>query len=262
MFHLAPHSTLNSRRSSLSPSFPVSLSSSSPNPDLLSTHPFIHCEDPRRDGTSTEFRSSTNPSVPWQKRRRTLCAPSWPETRPKGPKRPNLLTMENCENQAPSRKAPSTHSAAGRARVLQRRGRARVPELVKMAESMPVEAKRLSALETKSVTHKTLEVYAACVREFCDWSGLLADSNVEASAEDRARSFRALTGWKKASPSFSRRPLLAAVWSALAVEMCRIGGTLAAVLTLVMFEAYLRPGEMLSLRPSSFLAPTEGGVRW
>ena len=28
-----------------------------------------------------------------------------------------------------------------------------------------------------------------------------------------------------------------------------------------MFQAYLRPGQMLSLRPSSFLAPTEGGVR-
>ena len=35
------------------------LSSSSPNPDLLSTHPSIHCEGPRQDGTSTEFHSST-----------------------------------------------------------------------------------------------------------------------------------------------------------------------------------------------------------
>ena len=45
------------------------------------------------------------------------------------------------------------------------------------------------------------------------------------------------------------------------MDKCRIGGTLAAMLTPVMFEAYLRQGEMLSLRPSSFLAPTEGGVR-
>ena len=44
-------------------------------------------------------------------------------------------------------------------------------ELVKMAETIPVEAKRESALETKSVTRKTLEVYAASAREFCDWSG-------------------------------------------------------------------------------------------
>ena len=37
---------------SLTPTSPVF-------PDLLSTHPFIHCEDPRQDGTSTEFHSST-----------------------------------------------------------------------------------------------------------------------------------------------------------------------------------------------------------
>ena len=37
----------------------VLLSSSSLNPDLLSTHPLIDCQDPRRDGTSTEFHSST-----------------------------------------------------------------------------------------------------------------------------------------------------------------------------------------------------------
>ena len=59
MFHLAPHNTLNTSTSSLSPSSPVLLSSSSLNPDLLSTHPFIHCGDPRQDCTSTEFHSST-----------------------------------------------------------------------------------------------------------------------------------------------------------------------------------------------------------
>ena len=59
MFHLAPRSILNTSTSSLSPTSPVLLSSSSPNPDLLSTH-FIHCGDPRQDGTSTEFHSSTS----------------------------------------------------------------------------------------------------------------------------------------------------------------------------------------------------------
>ena len=44
------------------------------------------------------------------------------------------------------------------------------------------------------------------------------------------------------------------------MEMCRLGGALAGVLSLVMFEAYLRPCEMLSLTPSSFLAPARGGV--
>ena len=119
----------------------------------------------------------------------------------------------------PPRKAPSTHSAwrdarrtgaavswsssdevkesAGRARVLQRRGRARVREQVKMVESMPVETKRPSALETKSVTRKTLKVHAASVREFCDWSGLLADSIVEALEVDRPAKFMNLyRGWK------------------------------------------------------------------
>ena len=61
MFHLEPHSTLNTSTSSLSPTSPVLLSSSAPNPDLLSTHPLIHCEDLRQDGTSTEFHSSTEP---------------------------------------------------------------------------------------------------------------------------------------------------------------------------------------------------------
>ena len=60
MFHLAPHSTLNTSTSSLPPSSLVLLSSSSPNPDLLSTCPTIHCDDPRQDGTSAEFLSSTS----------------------------------------------------------------------------------------------------------------------------------------------------------------------------------------------------------
>ena len=38
-----------------------------------------------------------------------------------------------------------------------------------------------------------------------------------------------------------------------------IGGTLSAVLTLVMFEAHLRQGEMLSLKLSSIPTPTESG---
>ena len=67
-----------------------------------------------------------------------------------------------------------------------------------MVESMLVEAKRPSALETKSVTRKTLKVHAASVREFCDWSGLLADSIVEALEVDRPAKFMNLF--------FSKRP--------------------------------------------------------
>ena len=59
MLRLAPHSTLHTSTCSLPSTSPVLLSSSSPNPDLLSTYPITHCEDPRQDGTSTEFHSST-----------------------------------------------------------------------------------------------------------------------------------------------------------------------------------------------------------
>ena len=142
-------------------------------------------------------------------------------------------------------------------------------------KALPAEARRPRALETKSVTRKTLEVYATSVREPCGWSGLLADSNVEALEVDRlltkfmnllflreplglvkarncwqassssfqlSRSWRGI-GWLGASepledgkrhpPRFSRRPLLAAVWSARALEICRIGGTLAACSKLI-----------------------------
>ena len=53
-------STCASQHTEHQHNFSFTYLSSSPNPDLLSTHPFIHCEDPRRDGTSTEFHSSTH----------------------------------------------------------------------------------------------------------------------------------------------------------------------------------------------------------
>ena len=59
MFHLAPHSTLNTSTSSPSSTSPVLHSSTSPTPDLLSTHPFTHCKHPRQGGTSTEYQPLT-----------------------------------------------------------------------------------------------------------------------------------------------------------------------------------------------------------
>ena len=59
MVHPLLHATLSTSSPSLSSTSPVLLSSSSPNPDLLSTYPIIHCEDPRQDGTCTEYSSST-----------------------------------------------------------------------------------------------------------------------------------------------------------------------------------------------------------
>ena len=58
MFHLAPHITLNTSTSSLSPASPVLLSSSSPNPDPLSTYPLIHCH-----GRMVLLRNSTPPQL-------------------------------------------------------------------------------------------------------------------------------------------------------------------------------------------------------
>ena len=163
-------------------------------------------------------------------------------------------------------------ATAGRARVLQQRGRARMRERVKMAESMLAKAKRLGALAVKSVTRKTLEVYAVSDRELSDWSGMSADSNVEAlevvllngfmtiaGTALGARSLRDLKGWMKASPNFSRRPLRLAVWSAVAVGMCRFGGTLAAVTP---------PGHVRSTSPTgrnaviqTFKSPRTNGRR-
>ena len=63
----------------------------------------------------------------------------------------------------------------------------------------------------------------------------------------------------KAPPSFSRRPL-PAVWSALAVTCAETVECLQRPWSCAR-EAHLRPWEMQSLKPSSFLAPKEGGVR-
>ena len=79
MFHLAPHNALITSTSSLSPTSPVSLPSSSLNPDLFSTYPLIHCEDPRQDGTSTEFHSST-PNDDLSKPRKVHCHRKWKNT--------------------------------------------------------------------------------------------------------------------------------------------------------------------------------------
>ena len=75
---------------------------------FLVSHAWLCREPGKRSRHLTESLSRETsfpkPSVSLQKRRRTLCAPSLPETRTKGPKRPNLLTMEDYENQAPPQK--------------------------------------------------------------------------------------------------------------------------------------------------------------
>ena len=248
----------------------------------------------------------------------------WLETRTKGPKRPNFLTIEDYENQAsPTKRLRrirpwGTRGERGQQfREQQRRG-----EEIRGSRSCLAATRTCSSARTgkdgrkhargsqtskctankirdsqdpgvaRNIRPRILRLERLVRRQQCEGFGSgqtshgvheLAFFRGPPGVERRetlgqrplfffptfsqlegnrlARSFRALKGWRKASPSFSRRPLLAAVWSALAVDMCRIGGTLAAFLKLVMFEAYLRSGEMLSLKPSSFLAPDGGGVR-
>ena len=74
------------------------------------------------------------------------------------------------------------------------------------------------------------------------------------------RTMRALKGWRRLTPSFSRKPLVWACWAALATELYRMGEPLLGVLVLISVEAYLRPSEALSLRPENFLAPTKQAV--
>ena len=80
--------------------------------------------------------------------------------------------------------------ASTRQRALQRRGRARAKQLLDLAERRPAEAARLSALELRSVSRKTLETYTASVREFCSWSGLCATEE-----EDPPRLYEQLVGY-------------------------------------------------------------------
>ncbi|CAK0906248.1 unnamed protein product, partial [Prorocentrum cordatum] len=74
------------------------------------------------------------------------------------------------------------------------------------------------------------------------------------------RALRTLKGWKRLSPSRSRKPLVFAIWAGIAVELARLGAPLAGVMVLIVVECYLRPGEMLGLTSNSFLPPCSHAV--
>ncbi len=196
---------------------------------------------------------------------------------------------DDTTDEAPEKRAPV------RQRQLVRRGKALVRDMVAKARDVDGLVE-LTELELRSVSGPTREMYMKYVREFCAWSGLsgsqLADERlvdeeatgymnhlfgqgVKAWRGEKLvaglcfysrccrlpRSIRCLKGWQKASPSQSRRPLALPVWAGLAVEMVRLGHALPAVMTLIMMECYLRPGEMLSLTPASFLGPAPSAVK-
>ena len=194
------------------------------------------------------------------------------------------------------------HKGNYRQRLLERRGKHRVRQIIRDYETTGPNSLGVSTLEMRSVSAKTREKYRQSVREFLTWSGLSeadlkGDDNVDQQlvaymnfrfAQGHKawvgekllsalmffspkygrhgswripRALRCAKGWQKASPSRSRRPLVYAIWTAIAAEMCRLGSMLSAVLTLVMVDCYLRPGEMLGLTPASFLEPSAHAVQ-
>ena len=74
------------------------------------------------------------------------------------------------------------------------------------------------------------------------------------------RSLRCLKGWRKLSPSCSRKPLTWPVWCAMAVEMTRLGHPLLSIVLLLSVECYLRPSKVLSLTGQSLLPPANSAV--
>ena len=82
----------------------------------------------------------------------------------------------------------------------------------------------------------------------------------KASNKSIPSSLRFLKGWRKLSPSFSRKPLTWPVSCALAVEMTRLGHPLLSIMVLLSVECYLRPSEALSLTGQSLLPPATSAV--
>ena len=79
-------------------------------------------------------------------------------------------------------------------------------------------------------------------------------------SSELVRSWRALKGWKKLSPSFSRHPRVWAIWCGIAVRLIRHGKWRLAVTTLVAVAAYLRVKERMRIRCGDFLPPTSQGA--
>ena len=72
------------------------------------------------------------------------------------------------------------------------------------------------------------------------------------------RSRRALRGWRKAVPPKSRLPLPRVVAFAIAMRMLSLQLRAMALLVLVSFDVYLRPGEGLTLKVKNLVRPVRG----
>eukprot|EP00438_Fugacium_kawagutii_P035192 Skav232767 [mRNA] locus=scaffold1229:242985:248589:- [translate_table: standard] len=72
-----------------------------------------------------------------------------------------------------------------------------------------------------------------------------------------ARSRRALRGWRKVMPATSRLPLPKMMMHGIAMQLLSQGKRDMALMTLVMFSLYLRPGEALDLCKRHVVAPVK-----
>lgn len=72
------------------------------------------------------------------------------------------------------------------------------------------------------------------------------------------RTRRALHGWSKTEPQKTRPPLPWPLIAAMTLAMLKKGRAHAAAGVLLMFSAYLRPGEMLDLQIGDLVAPMPG----
>ena len=75
------------------------------------------------------------------------------------------------------------------------------------------------------------------------------------------RSWRALRGWRRLTPSRSRKPLPWAVWTAIAWRMVEHERLDMAVYTLLGVTGYFRPGELLAVRRCDLIAPSDRALR-
>ena len=71
-----------------------------------------------------------------------------------------------------------------------------------------------------------------------------------------SRSSRALKGWRRKCPGFSRRPLPLCVWAAICHILLARGKGLLAAMILMAFQTYMRPKELLGMRVGHLMPPT------
>ena len=76
------------------------------------------------------------------------------------------------------------------------------------------------------------------------------------------RAFRALRGWRVLCPTYSRVPEDWPVWCAMAMELARDSNYLLGLGLLILVDCYLRPNELLQIRPEDLLAPQGARGTW